>query len=106
MSVRRKRPKGIPVVGPVQRESCRYGSRVEREIVNHVEQPEAGQLIVHDVHRPDLIDGVRDRERFRCLPDQPLARLDPQVQFQLAIDPDSSRGQYQDYSLHPRVQRA
>ena len=41
---------------------------------------------MHEIHRPALIDSLWYRQRFRLLPDDPLSRLDPQVQFQVAID--------------------
>ena len=37
-------------------------------------------------HRPDLVDGLRHRQGLGLFTDQPLLRLDAQVQFQFAID--------------------
>ncbi|EFF45744.1 ISxac2 transposase [Xanthomonas citri pv. aurantifolii str. ICPB 10535] len=36
---------------------------------------------------PDLVDGLGHRQRLGPLTHQPLLRLDPQVQLQLAVDP-------------------
>src|SRR5690606_27933305 len=58
-------------------------------IVDDVEQPDTPairQLIVHEIHRPDLIDGFRYRQRRRLLAHQALFRLDSQVQLQFAVD--------------------
>src|SRR5690606_30360812 len=60
------------------------------EVVNHIQQPYAtaiNELVVHEIHRPDLVYGGRHRQRLRCLPYQPLTRLDTQIQFKLPIDP-------------------
>jgi len=41
---------------------------------------------MHEIHRPALVDACRHGQGFWLLPDNPLSRLDPQVQFQFAID--------------------
>ena len=41
---------------------------------------------MHEIHRPALVDGFRHRQRFRLLPNNPLSRLDPQVQLQFAVN--------------------
>ena len=59
-------------------------------VVDHIEQADAtaiGQLVVHEVHRPDVIDLCRHGQRQRFFAHQAMSWLDPQVQFQLAIDP-------------------
>jgi len=60
------------------------------EVVNCIEQPDAapiGELVVHEVHRPALINRGRDRQRQRLLAHQAMARLDPQVQIEFAVNP-------------------
>jgi hypothetical protein len=60
------------------------------EVIQHVQQPErpaVAKAIGHEVHRPDRVRGVRDRQRIRLVPFQPLEGLDPQVQLELAGDP-------------------
>src|SRR5471032_891658 len=60
------------------------------EIVDHVKQPNAApvaQLVVHEVHRPNLVDRRRNRQRQWAFAYQALARLYPQVQLQRPIDP-------------------
>lgn len=60
------------------------------EVVEPVEQPEAtsvAQLVVHEVHGPDLVDCIGHHQRLGPLAHQALLRLDPQVQFQLPVDP-------------------
>jgi hypothetical protein len=59
-------------------------------VVDHVEQADAraiGQLVVHEVRRPGVIDLCRHGQRQRFFAHQAMSRLDPQVQFQFAIDP-------------------
>src|SRR5690606_17835829 len=41
---------------------------------------------MHEVDRPRGIDAIRHGQRFRFLAYQPFAWLNPQIQFQLAID--------------------
>ena len=60
------------------------------EVVDHIKQPDAApvfQLVVHEVHRPDLVAVLGHRERLWFLAHQALARLDAQVQLQLPVDP-------------------
>ena len=60
------------------------------EVVQDVEQPEAmsvAELVVHEVHRPDLVDGLGHRQWLGPLAHQPLLRFDPQVQFELPVNP-------------------
>ena len=59
------------------------------EVIQHVERPELAaicQSVSHKIHRPGDIRCIRHRQNIRLLPFQPLSRLDPQVQFQLASD--------------------
>ena len=42
---------------------------------------------MHEVHRLGLVNLRRHGQRQRLFPHQPMAWLDTQVQFQLAIDP-------------------
>jgi hypothetical protein len=59
------------------------------EIIDDVEQPDVapiGKLIVHEVHRPALVNGHRHCQRQRLFAHQAMARLDPQVQLELAIN--------------------
>ncbi len=58
-------------------------------IIQHVEQPELPsvvQVVVHEVHRPDLIDRARNRQGLRDVSDQPTLGLNPQVQLQEPIN--------------------
>ena len=60
------------------------------EVVQHIQKPElspVGQAISHEVHRPDHVRGVRNRQFLWRLPLQSSPWLDPQVQLQLAVDP-------------------
>ena len=60
------------------------------EVVQHVQQPKRAAIseaICHEVHRPGDVRGLRHRQRVGFVPFQPLARLDPQVQLKLAVDP-------------------
>lgn len=41
---------------------------------------------MHEIHRPALIDGFRHGQRLRPLPHDALFRLDPQVEFEFAVD--------------------
>ena len=59
------------------------------EIIDDVEQSDAvpiGKLIVHEVHRLTLVNGHRHCQGQRLFAHQAMARLDPQVQFELAIN--------------------
>ena len=43
----------------------------QREIINYIEGPEAAaiaKLIVHETHRPSVVDGFRHGQRFGFLP--------------------------------------
>src|SRR5690606_20685748 len=56
-------------------------------VVDDVEQPvlaTIGKLIVHEVHRPGLVDGLWHGQRLRLVALEPLLRLDAQVQLQFA----------------------
>lgn len=60
------------------------------EVVDHVEQPDAAtvlQLVVHEVHRPDLIAVLGHRQRLGLVSHQALARFDAQVQLHLPVNP-------------------
>ena len=57
--------------------------------VNHIEQPEASavaQLVMHEVHRPDLVQGLWNCQRFWLLANHALLRPNAQIQFELAVD--------------------
>ena len=41
---------------------------------------------MHEIHRPALVDAFRHRQGFRLLPNDPLSWLDPQVQFEFAVN--------------------
>jgi len=59
-------------------------------VVDHIEQSDAsavGQLVMHEVHRPGVVNLCRHGQRQRFFAYQAMSRLDPQVQFQLAIVP-------------------
>lgn len=63
-----------------QREVDLDVERLAVEIVDHVEQLDDAsidQLVVHGIHRPDLVDDSGHRRRLRNLLDQPLAWLGP-----------------------------
>ena len=60
------------------------------EVVDHIEQTDPapiGELVVHEVHRPTLIDRGRHRQRQRLFTYQTMTRLDPQVHLELAVNP-------------------
>lgn len=62
--------------------------RLAVEFIYHVEQPKAAsilQLVVHEVHGPDLVALLRHGQWLGLLTHQPLARLDKQVQLQLPV---------------------
>ena len=44
------------------------------------------QLVVREVHRPDLVQGHGHRERLGILPIQALLRCDARVQGKLPVD--------------------
>src|SRR5690606_13916169 len=59
------------------------------KVIQYVEQPEAAavaELVVHEVHRPDLVDRIGHRQRLGLLAHQAFPWLDPQVQLQLPVD--------------------
>lgn len=63
--------------------------RLAVEVVDHIEQAKAAsvfQLVVHEVHRPDLVALLRHRQPLGLLAHQALARLDAQVQLQLPVN--------------------
>lgn len=73
-----------------QREVNLHAERFAVEIVDDVEQPEVSpvpQLVMHEIHRPDLIGRCGNYQRFRLLPLQTLLGFDPQVQLQLPVNP-------------------
>ena len=52
------------------------------EIVNNIEQSTCSAilgLVVHDVHRPHLVDCLRRRQDFRLFTHNPFTRLDPYI---------------------------
>jgi len=59
------------------------------EVIKDIQRPEGAavaELVGHKVHRPHFVRPLRNRQGLRHVPDQPLLRLDPQVQLQFAID--------------------
>ena len=59
------------------------------EVIDDVEQPKRPavfELVVHEVHRPYLIDTLWHGERLGLVAHKPLARLDPQIELQLFVD--------------------
>lgn len=63
------------------------------EVIHDVEQSEAPaifELVVHEIHGPDLVDGLRHAQRFGFVAHQPFAWLDAQVQLQLPADPEDT----------------
>ena len=59
------------------------------EIVQDVQEPErptVTQPVGHEVYRPGHVRALWHRHDVGFVPLQPFARLDPQVQCQLAID--------------------
>src|SRR5690606_25831777 len=73
-----------------QREVDLDAQRLAVKVIDHVQHSDAtsiGKLVMHEVHRPHLVDLGRYRQRLGRLPNQPFARFDPQVQFELAVDP-------------------
>jgi len=56
-----------------QRKILLNAQRLAFEVINDVEQAQAPavfQLVVHEVHGPDLIDGIWNGQGFRLLPHQ------------------------------------
>lgn len=72
-------------------------------VVDHVEQTDAAaisQVVVHEVHRPGLVDLRGHGQRQRFSPHQTMPQLDPQVQFQFAVNPVDALGfQLNDFTL-------
>ena len=59
------------------------------EVIDDIEQPKRPavfELVVHEVHRPHLVDTLGHVERLGLVAHKPLARLDPQVELQLFVD--------------------
>jgi len=59
------------------------------EVVDHIEDAEAaavGELVMHEIHRPMMVNGGWHSQPLRRFAHQTLLRLDSQVQLQLAID--------------------
>ena len=59
-------------------------------VINDVEQPDAapiGKLVMHEVHRPALVDCGRHCQGKRLLAYETMARFDAQVQLELAVNP-------------------
>lgn len=60
------------------------------EVVQDVQQPELPtilQPVRHEIHRPNLVRHFWHGQFLGLFPLQKLARLDPEVQFQLTVDP-------------------
>lgn len=59
------------------------------EVVDHIQQPEAStisELVVHEVHRPHLVDGRRHSQRLGLVSNPAFSRLDPQIQLKLPVN--------------------
>ena len=59
------------------------------EVIEHVQKPERAAVlkpISHEIHRPSDVRLFGHCQSVRHVPLQPFARLDPQVQFQGAVD--------------------
>jgi len=59
------------------------------EVIDDVEQPKRPavfELVLHEVHRPHLVDTTWHGERLRLVAHQALSRLDPQIELQLFVD--------------------
>jgi len=72
-----------------QREVHLNAQRLAIEVINDVEQPQIPavfELVMHEVHGPDLIDGIWNGQWFRLLPHQASSGLDAQVELQLEVD--------------------
>ena len=41
---------------------------------------------MHEIHRPDLIDGMRHAQSLGLVTNQPLAGLDAQIELQFPVD--------------------
>jgi len=88
-----------PFDNPVQRSDDAFGWQREVdldaqaftiEVIDDVEQADAasvGKLIMHKIHRPALVDRSRHSQWQRLLAYQAVARLNPQVQLELAVNP-------------------
>lgn len=88
-----------PFDNPVERSDHPLGRQREVDldaesfavvVVDHIEQTDAaaiGELVVHEVHRPGLVDLRGYGQRQRLFPHQTMPWLDPQVQFQFAVNP-------------------
>ncbi len=64
--------------------------RLAVEIIDNIEQSKVAtvlQLVVHEVHRPCLVDLGRPHQGFGYLPHQAPRRFDSQIQFQLPKNP-------------------
>jgi hypothetical protein len=60
------------------------------EVIQHVQQPKCTAIfeaICHEVHGLGHVGCIGHGQRIGFVALQPLARLDPQVQLQLAVDP-------------------
>ena len=60
------------------------------EVIQHVEQPELAaipQPVSHEVHGPGHVRRVWHSQHVGFVPLQPLARLDPQIQFRCPLFP-------------------
>lgn len=66
------------------------GQRFAVEIVNDIEQSDAPaivELIVHEIHGPNNIDGLGHMQGFWLLAHQAFTWLDTQIELQFPIDP-------------------
>ena len=64
--------------------------RLPVEVIDHIEKPETPavlELVMHEIHGQDFIDGMRHAQSLWLVTYQPLARLDTQIELQFQIDP-------------------
>jgi len=54
--------------------------------IEHPDAPTVAEPVMHEIHRPHLVERLRRRQRIGLLTHHALLRLDPQVQFEVAID--------------------
>jgi len=60
------------------------------KIINYIQKSVTAtvvELVVHEVHRPTVIDHFRHSQWLRLFTNQAFLGLDPQIQFQLPINP-------------------
>ena len=59
------------------------------EVIDHIEQPKAtavSQAIMHKIHRPGVVDCLRNGQWLWFFPHDSLLRFDAEVQLQFPVD--------------------